>query len=232
MGNTVLITAATVKEMECLDIPCAGRPQKEAAGRSKGAAGLYPVKRLTGGIGPVATVYSLMDYLAQNDKPRLIINIGIAGSFRASLPPGTVVVPLSDCFADLGVGGGAKFIPVAKSGITGPGDEFTPSGSYTADKDIIKELADDYPLVRAITVNTASGSNESAEVLISEFNPDIESMEGAAVYYVCNKKGIPCVAFRAVSNMVGPRDRSLWNISLALDKLGASVSHYLKNLSI
>jgi len=232
MGNTVLITAATVKEMDCFDIHTAVEPQNKTKGRSKETAGLYTIARLVGGIGPVATVYSLMDYLAQNDRPRLIINIGIAGSFRTSCPPGTVVVPLSDSFADLGVGGGAKFIPVAKSGITERGDELTPSGSYTAHKEIIKELADDYPLVRAITVNTASGSHESAEALISEFNPDIESMEGAAVYYVCNKKDIPCIAFRAVSNMVGPRDRSLWNISLALDKLGASVNHYLKNLSI
>ncbi|MDT8400248.1 MAG: futalosine hydrolase [Bacteroidales bacterium] len=215
MSNIVLITAATSGEMECLD---------KLHGRLKKG-----IRKLVTGVGPVSTVYAIMSYLAGNDKPGMLINIGIAGSYRKDLNPGSVIVPLSDCFADLGICDGSSFIPLKRAGID-IHDDFTPSGSYYAHRAIVESTGSGLRTVKGITVSTATGSDAVREALASEYNPDIESMEGAASYYVCNKEGIPCVGIRAVSNMVGPRDKSSWDVNLALKNLSQAMDKYFKHI--
>jgi futalosine hydrolase len=217
MSRTVLITTATNREMEALDKLPARMPEK--------------ISTLVTGIGPVATVYAIMTYLASNGKPDLVINIGIAGSYSEHLQPGSVVVPLSDRFADLGVASGRKFIPISRSGID-LGDNYTPSGEYYADRDLAGRISPDISPVRAVTVSTVTGSSEVRSMISAEFKADIESMEGAAAYYVCNMEKIPCVGLRAVSNMVGPRDRSSWKVEMALERLSEALDmnfNYLVN---
>jgi futalosine hydrolase len=62
--------------------------------------------------------------------------------------------------------------------------------------------------------------------LQSRFSPDIETMESAAFFYVCLQEKIPFLALRAISNKVEPRDKSKWNIPLAMQNL----SNVLKNV--
>lgn len=185
---------------------------------------------LISGIGPVSTVYAIMKYLAVNGKPDLLINIGIAGSYNENLPPGTVVVPVTDSFADLGVCDGKGFIPVSRAGIETAGDEYTPSGTFYASEDIVQKLVSGYIAVKAVTLSVSTGSAEGRDAIRSEYDPDIESMEGAAAYYVCNKQGIPCIGIRSVSNMVGPRNKALWDINLALEQLGNKFEKYFKDI--
>lgn len=51
-------------------------------------------------------------------------------------------------------------------------------------------------------------------------------MEGAAFFYVCIQEKVPFIEIRSVSNEVGERDRTKWNIPLALD----SLKEAMKNL--
>lgn len=212
MSRTILITAATNREIKA---PVA------LAGRFPGR-----LNSLVTGIGPVATVYALMAYMAAHGKPSLVINIGIAGSYSEKLPPGSVVVPLSDRFADLGVSSGRKFIPLSRAGIDAS-DNYTPGGEYYADSYLAGKLSADISPARAVTVSTATGSSEVRNMIIKEFKADIESMEGAAAYYVCNREKIPCIGLRAVSNMVGPRDRSSWKVDMALARLTEALENNL-----
>ncbi|MFP4488276.1 MAG: futalosine hydrolase [Bacteroidales bacterium] len=222
MSNIVLITAATEKEMECLGI---------VAGSTGSAPGLTEgVEKLITGVGPVSASYAIMNYLLRNNTPRLIVNIGIAGSYRNYYPPGTVLLPAEDRFADLGVADGDRFIPLHLAGIEGIDDKFTPSGCYYPGKDIIDMMPDDMPRVKAVTVSTATGSAEKRNELVSVFDADIETMEGAALYYVCSNEGIPCAGIRSVSNMVGPRNRSEWDMPLALEELGKAVGRVLAKI--
>ena len=62
--------------------------------------------------------------------------------------------------------------------------------------------------VRAITVNSATGSEATIRKLVKKFNPDIETMEGATFFYICSREKIPFLAIRAISNRVEPRDKS------------------------
>lgn len=51
---------------------------------------------------------------------------------------------------------------------------------------------------------------------------DVENMEGAAVFAVCHKYGVPCGEIRAVSNYVdSPRDQ--WDIPTALNALAQTI---------
>jgi hypothetical protein len=63
------------------------------------------------------------------------------------------------------------------------------------------------PAVTGATVNMASGSQPVIDRIREAWNPDIETMEGAWLAYLCAMAGIPWIAVRAVSNMVEPRNR-------------------------
>lgn len=53
---------------------------------------------------------------------------------------------------------------------------------------------------------------------------DIESMEGAAFFEACLRRGVPFAEIRAVSNPVGESDRSRWDIPLALHRLETALT--------
>jgi len=44
-------------------------------------------------------------------------------------------------------------------------------------------------------------------------------MEGAAFHYACLKEKVPYAEIRSISNYVEKRDRSKWNIPLAIKNL-------------
>jgi futalosine hydrolase len=52
-----------------------------------------------------------------------------------------------------------------------------------------------------------------------KYGPSVESMEGAAFFYVCRLQQVNCIQVRAVSNMVKARDRKSWKTSEAIDAL-------------
>jgi futalosine hydrolase len=84
--------------------------------------------------------------------------------------------------------------------------------------------------VRAITVNTATGSEATRIKLLKKFNPDIETMEGATFFYICTLERIPFMALRAISNKVEARDKSKWKISMALDNLSKKLNEIILTL--
>jgi hypothetical protein len=79
--------------------------------------------------------------------------------------------------------------------------------------------------VKGITVNTINAEAKRIERIKSLFAPDTESMEGAAFFYACLKKKIPCFQLRTISNYIEPRNLNNWNIPFAIANLTSS---YLK----
>ncbi|MCF0215707.1 MAG: futalosine hydrolase [Fibrobacteraceae bacterium] len=77
--------------------------------------------------------------------------------------------------------------------------------------------------VISLSVNCCAGSNVLSLLRSKMFEADIETMEGAAAFAVCEKYGIKCFEFRAVSNMVADRDPSQWKIQEALKALKETV---------
>ena len=78
-----------------------------------------------------------------------------------------------------------------------------------------------------MTVDLATGSDIRKDQIINRFNPHIETMEGAAVLYVCARIEVPAIQIRAISNQAGKRDRLSWKMDEAIDALPRELSHYL-----
>jgi futalosine hydrolase len=183
---------------------------------------------LVTGVGSVATSWTMTRWISSNPKPDIALNIGIAGSYRDDIRIGEVVIPVSDCFADAGIETADGFHTLSEAGLQDP-DRFPFKGGKIFAENSYIELASGYfKTVSAITVNTASGSQPTIGRLIKKYSPGIETMEGATFFYICNWENITFLALRSVSNMVEPRNRSKWNIPLALDNL----SERLKELFI
>jgi futalosine hydrolase len=81
--------------------------------------------------------------------------------------------------------------------------------------------------VDGITVNTAHGNDRSIAAVTERFQPQVESMEGAAFMYACLIHGLAFAQVRAVSNFVERRNRGAWKITAAIDALGQAARSIL-----
>ena len=185
---------------------------------------------LVTGVGQAATAWTLKQWIADNGKPDLVINGGIAGSYKDEFGIGDVVMPVTDCFADSGIEDGDSFLTLYEAGLAGA-DEFPfRNGLLHTNARYSIQMKNLVKSVRAITVNTATGSESTRLKLTEKYNPDIETMEGATFFYICARENIPFLAIRAISNKVEPRDKSKWNIPLALDKLSEKLKEIITRL--
>ncbi|OQY11737.1 MAG: futalosine hydrolase [Desulfobacteraceae bacterium 4572_19] len=81
-----------------------------------------------------------------------------------------------------------------------------------------------------ITVSTITASNDRAEKLYKRFNPIMEAMEGTGGAHLAIHYGIPFLEIRAVSNMVGKRDISKWNLPLAFKNGSLAMSQIIQKI--
>ena len=214
----VLITAATLRELNSV------RPATKHNAN---------IQYLVSGIGAIATCYSLTKALSKGLFDA-VIQVGIAGAFSNYDNPFKVVVINRDCFADLGVDDHGVFIPAAKKGFLSGDSIYTPDGWLsnpcpTAFTEWEKLLQ--LPEASAITVQTVSGSTERISEIQRIYNPDIETMESAALFYTCLKENIPFMAIRAISNKVEPRNKNAWDINGALETLNTVLFPLISHIS-
>jgi len=192
--------------------------------------GAAEISILKTGVGSIATAWSLKHWFSVNEKPDLVINAGIAGSYKDDIKIGNVVMPVTECFADSGIEDGEKFLTLFESGLADP-DEFPyHSGLLQSDTIISDKFMDVLRPVNSITVNTATGSEKSIIKIQKKFNPDIETMEGATFFYICTREKLPFLALRSISNKVETRNRSNWNIPLALEHLSEKLKEVIIRL--
>ena len=86
------------------------------------------------------------------------------------------------------------------------------------------------PAVCGITVNTVHGCEPSIAAARLRFNPQVESMEGAAFMYACLIHALPFAQVRAVSNVVEKRNRDAWRMADAIGALGTAALRILDTL--
>jgi futalosine hydrolase len=176
-------------------------------------------KLLIAGIGSVPVIYRLTRHFAFNRYDR-VIHGGIAGSYFLPLQPGEVVQVVRDTFVDVGIDHGGIFRWIFHENLWKPDEKPFKNGWM--------EVAEDRSLkleaVNGITVDLVTAGPERKARLAERFNPQIETMEGAAVFYVCKMEDIPVIQIRAISNYVGIRDRQSWKTDEAIDALGKVIA--------
>lgn len=174
------------------------------------------------GVGMTATAYKLGKDLIQY-QPDLVINVGIAGAIDRNLKIGELVQITSDTLSELGAEDGEQFLSLDDLGF----------GKATFQENIREDLIIDLPKVQGITVNTTHGHEDSIYIIRALFpNAATESMEGAAVFYVCEQENINCIQVRSISNYVEKRNRENWNIPLAINNLNDWLQDFLKSVAI
>jgi len=181
------------------------------------------------GVGMVATAYSLGKELATNHYD-LAINFGVAGSFDRSIELGEVVEVTYDTLAELGAEDNDSFLPISLLGFGQSEFKSTESVANILRGSKAASQYNGLKQVNAITVNTVHGEQDSIDKMQKRLNPQLESMEGAAFFYVCQQAGIPCIQIRAVSNYVEKRNRDNWKIGLAVKNLNNFVVELVRAL--
>jgi futalosine hydrolase len=179
------------------------------------------------GLGMTPTSFYLGKQLPGSNYD-LVINAGICGSFSDSLPIGKVVNVTEESFCELGAENIDQFIPIFELGLMDPDEAPFRSGKLlnntTPKGSVLRKL----DRVRGITSNTIHGHPETIRKIREQFHPDVESMEGAAFFYACLLSGVPFHQIRSISNFVEERDKSKWDIPLALANLNNKMFDILK----
>ena len=204
----VLIVAATRKEIE----PFLNRFKIEpSANVGFFVSGVNPhLAVLITGVGMVNTAYYMGRYFLSAFN--YTINAGICGAFNKSIKIGDVVNVVEDLISEMGAQDGDNFIKYQDLNLGGTNVFTSRAFEKIDDFEKLKK-------VKGITVNSVHGNDEHISKTIKLFNPDVESMEGAGFLRGCEHLPGNCFQIRSVSNYVEKRDKSKWDISLAVTNL-------------
>jgi hypothetical protein len=88
------------------------------------------------------------------------------------------------------------------------------------------------PEVVGVTVNEVSTRKQRIEQLQAKYSAVTESMEGAPLHYIGLQTSTPFLQVRAISNVVGERDKSKWQVQQALNNLSNTIVRIIENQSI
>ena len=162
----------------------------------------------------------------------LAINIGLAGSFDHFLEQGFVVNVIQDQFADIGVIQKNKFYTLAEEELMNENQfPFVEGKMHSLGNFELEEVESLIP-VKGITINTLHSDPKWIGMLRDKFDPEIETMTGAAFFYVCLREKIPFLQIRSISNFVEIRGIENWNIPAALDSLSNTIVNILNELKL
>ena len=167
------------------------------------------------GVGILSAAVSLTKLVLLH-KPELIIQVGIAGCFDSSIDLGKVVLVKEETLGDTGVEENGEWKDLFKTKFIAPDDAPFTNGRLV-NKHLSNYNPSQLPEVTALTVNEITTRKERIAQLKSLYNPTIESMEGAALHYVCNDLNIPYLQIRGLSNYIGERDKAKWLIKEAVE---------------
>jgi futalosine hydrolase len=184
---------------------------------------------LAAGVGPVSAAAHAAKALAVAGYG-LVVSAGIGGGFLGRAEVESLVVADQIIAADLGAETLEGFCSLDELG-------FGCTCIQTDDKLVEAVtgalLAAGLPVNTGpvLTVSTATGTAERAAELAARVQgAAAEAMEGYGVAWAAQDAGVPVIELRAISNLVGPRDRAGWRIKEALEVLEAASSVLLEVL--
>nr|WP_202527882.1 futalosine hydrolase [Streptomyces sp. SID486] len=181
---------------------------RTAAGWDLLAAGVGPALAAAGTAGALTAA-------ALAGRPYgLVVSAGIGGGFPPGAPVGSLVVADAITVADLGAETADGFLPVTELGFG--------TITHRPPESLVRVVSEATGARTGtiLTVSTVTGTAGRAAALSARHPGALaEAMEGFGVAEAAAAHGVPVLEVRAVSNPVGPRDRSAWRIADALAAL-------------
>lgn len=168
------------------------------------------------GVGILPATVSLMKMISK-EQPDLVMQIGIAGSFDKKIKLGEVVAIKEDAIID-GVEEKGAWNDIFDLKLTNS-NTYPFCKRKLVNAEIKKWNKKKLKMVNAITVSEITVSKKRIELLQKKYKPFVESMEGAALHYVCLDAGISFVQLRSVSNYVGERNKANWKLQDAIENV-------------
>lgn len=180
------------------------------------------------GVGMMATTFSLTKLLME-DKPDMIIQIGLAGCFDDTATLSKVFLIENEIAADIGVEENNKWKDIFNLKLER--SNYPPFKKRMLPNHHIEKLnLLKMKTVTGITVNEITTRKERIKQLRKKYDPFTETMEGAALHYVCRSMNIPFLQMRALSNYIGERDKTKWLIKESLLNLNKTLLQYIDKL--
>jgi futalosine hydrolase len=185
-------------------------------------AGLAVVAQALG-VGKARTAAGLA-WSVRAHRPAAILQVGVGGAYLGSfLSIGLAMLADADLELDLGIAGDegwadfeALRVPLlpARSGERAAPAPAAPDRAVPTDTRWTGLLAcaSGLPRGRFATLDAVTADVERGAAMQRRFDVAIESMEGAAAAAVAARLGVPFAELRAVSNVVGERDRARWDL--------------------
>ncbi|WP_223068941.1 futalosine hydrolase [Paenibacillus caui] len=195
----------------------------EAVLRGLGGSERFDVE--LAGVGPVAAAIAATKLLAAGrDRYGLVISAGIGGGYPGRAEIGSLVVSSAIVAADLGAETPEGFSSLDELGFG--------SAVVEVDRELAGQVAGALTaaglpvrLGPALTLATVTGTARTASTLAGRIPfAASEGMEGFGAAAAARAFGLPALELRAISNAVGPRDKSAWRIGDALKVLEAASS--------
>lgn len=170
------------------------------------------------GVGPIAAAVNTMAALTSTQYA-LVVSAGIGGGFAEKAPIGSVVVASKVIVADLGSQTLDGFINMEELGF-GITRQQVESKLSLKLVECLQTGGLSVCYGPVLTVSTATGTAIRATELVKSVpEAAAEAMEGFGVATAAQFHSIPFIEIRTISNIVGPRDRSVWRIGEALAAL-------------
>ena len=180
---------------------------------------------LISGIGQLRTAYALQKKIS-GQRPSLVIQAGFGGAPNPE-DVGKLYAIRSDRVADLGAIDPQGFRDIFELGLDNP-DHF-PFQKGVLNNPHQRLLAwTGLPVSEGVTVNEIKSADFAG--FQRNGSPVVESMEGAALHYLCLMEKIPFLQIRAVSNVLGDRDKTRWKIDEAAHSLHRALKDIIQKL--
>jgi futalosine hydrolase len=213
-----LVVAATIIEIT---------PFLEQYRAKKGLFANVEIDVVITGIGLTATTYSLTKQL-NIKRPDIIIQAGVGGCFDNAVPLGSVLAIRQEAIADQSVIELDKLKTMFDLKLV-PQDQYPFNKGWLLNKsEILKKVR--LRKVKGVSTNEITTSKQKVKFYKETFDPIVESMEGAALHYVCLMEKISFLQIRSVSNYIGERNKKNWNMKESIINLNKELIRLLNTL--
>lgn len=166
------------------------------------------------GVGMMAATYAITKAVCTQPFD-FVLQAGVGGSFDRNISLGQLVMVQSEELGDLGAEDHDNYLDIFELNLLNK-DQF-PFTDGKLDCPL-HEIPFPFKLltVSSLSINTVSGNAGTIHKRAAKYGCQVESMEGAALHYVCLLEKVPFAQIRAISNYVEPRDKSKWNMKDAI----------------
>lgn len=182
-------------------------------------------------------------------RPSVVLQVGIGGAYVGSfLSVGMAMVATEDVQLDLGLrraegwsdwgalgfalrSGDPDVLVDDATGGGGAGPARAVAVRTDAHATAVVARATGLPQGRFATLDAVTHDVHLGAAMQAAFDVSVESMEGAAAAQTASALGVPFAALRAVSNVVGERDKARWDLRGALRVAGKAGGRALAALA-